>query len=59
MSGLPGPDGLARPVLAAGEGAVFALTNHGLLRSPEGREWTQVGQWTTDYNQVPRGLAVV
>jgi photosystem II stability/assembly factor-like uncharacterized protein len=59
MAGLPGPDGLARPVLASGEAAVYALTNHGLYRSETGTEWTRTGQWHPDYNQVPRGLAVV
>ncbi|MFC6975410.1 WD40/YVTN/BNR-like repeat-containing protein [Halomicroarcula sp. GCM10025709] len=59
MAGLSGPDGLARPVLASGENGLYALTNHGLFRSDAGHEWTRVGQWTTEYDQVPRGLAVV
>ncbi|MFC7075519.1 WD40/YVTN/BNR-like repeat-containing protein [Haloarcula halophila] len=59
MDGLPGPDGLARPVLARDETAVYALTNHGLFRSESGAEWRRVGEWHPDYNQVPRGLVVV
>ncbi|MFC7249523.1 WD40/YVTN/BNR-like repeat-containing protein [Halomicroarcula sp. GCM10025324] len=59
MAGLPDPDGLARPVLATDDTAFYALSNHGLFRSADGREWTPVGEWHDDYDQVPRGLAVV
>ncbi|MDS0277806.1 hypothetical protein NDI85_08365 [Halomicroarcula sp. S1AR25-4] len=60
MDGLPGPDGLARAVLAPDpDGAICAVTNHGLFRSVEGAEWDRVGSWEAAYEQVPRGLAVV
>ncbi|WP_276270748.1 WD40/YVTN/BNR-like repeat-containing protein [Haloarcula litorea] len=59
MAGLPEPNGLARAVLATDETGFHALTNHGLFRSPEGREWTRLGAWDDRYDQVPRGLAVV
>ncbi|WP_254273357.1 WD40/YVTN/BNR-like repeat-containing protein [Haloarcula marina] len=60
MDGLPAPDGLARAVLAPDpDGALCALTNRGLFRSPTGETWDGVGPWTDAYDQVPRGLAVV
>ncbi|MFC6861961.1 WD40/YVTN/BNR-like repeat-containing protein [Halomicroarcula sp. GCM10025817] len=59
MAGLPAPDGLARAVLATDAEAFYALTNHGLFRSTDGREWDAVGPWCDAYDQVPRGLAVV
>ena len=59
MDGLPGPDGLARAVLASDDGGFAALTNHGLFRSAEGTAWRRVGAWADAYDQVPRGLAVV
>ena len=64
MDGLPGPAGLARPVLAADpDGGFLALTNHGLFRSKQGDAWTRTdhnnGDWPADYEQVPSGLAVV
>jgi len=64
MDGLPGPDGLARPVLAADpDGGFLALTNHGLFQSNRGEAWTRRDlddrDWPTDYEQVPSGLAVV
>jgi len=59
MDGLPGPDGLARAVLATDDDGVLALTNHGLFRAAEGAVWEQVGSWTAAYDQVPNGLAVV
>ncbi|WP_336336715.1 WD40/YVTN/BNR-like repeat-containing protein [Haloarcula brevis] len=66
MAGLPGPEGLARPVLAADpDGGLVALTNHGLFRSAAGAEWaaawpeTGVADWPSEYDQVPSGLAVV
>jgi len=61
MEGLPGPDGMARPVLAAGAGAcVYALTNHGVFRGDRGAAWDPLPvEWHSRYrNQVPRGLAV-
>ena len=58
MAGLPGPDGLARPVLASGSRRLFALTNHGLFASADGRSWDRVGDWDPAYDQVPSGLAV-
>ena len=64
MDGLPGPAGLARPVLAADpDGGFLALTNHGLFQSKHGEAWVKQdlidGDWTTKYDQVPSGLAVV
>ena len=64
MDGLPGPAGLARPVLAADpDGGFLALTNHGLFESKQGDAWTRTdhnnGDWPADYDQVPSGLAVV
>lgn len=62
MEGLPGPEGMARAVLAAGDpGEFFALTNRGLFRSGDGaRTWDQLQvPWQTEYAQVGRGLAVV
>jgi len=60
MTGFPGPDGLARPVLAALDGRFYALTNHGVFTSADGKTWDQLElAWDTEYHQVPRGLAVV
>lgn len=62
MDGLPGPDGLARAVLATGpDGAFYALTNHGLFRSPTGDGWHRLPvDWQQRYREsLPRGLAVV
>jgi len=60
MAGLPGPEGLARPVLSALDGRFYALTNHGVFTSADGTEWDSLGlAWDTEYRQVPRGLAVV
>jgi len=64
MDGLPGPEGLARTVLAADPGDGFlALTNHGLFQSKDGETWIRegpdAGGWPAEYDQVPRGLAVV
>ena len=62
MDGLPGPDGIARPVLDVGpDGAFYALTNHGLFRSPTGDGWHRLPvDWLPEYReQVPQGLAVV
>ncbi|KAA9399885.1 hypothetical protein Har1130_02035 [Haloarcula sp. CBA1130] len=64
MDGLPGPDGLARPVLATDpDGSLLALTNHGLFESKRGemwvRRWPDAGDWSAEYNQVPSGLAIV
>jgi len=59
MAGLPGPKGLARAILTTNDAAFYALTNHGLYRSKDGETWTRRGEWTADYDQVPRGLAVV
>jgi len=58
MDGLPGPEGLARPVFDTHQG-VYALTNHGLFRSADAARWEPVGEWDDAYDQVPRGLAVV
>jgi photosystem II stability/assembly factor-like uncharacterized protein len=60
MAGLPGPDGLARPVLAAQDGRFYALTNHGVFTSSTGQQWDSLDvAWPTEYQQVPRGLAAV
>ena len=64
MDGLPGPEGLVRPVLAADpDGGFLALTNHGLFQSKRGETWTREGPdgvgWPVKYDQVPSGLAVV
>jgi hypothetical protein len=62
MDGLPGPDGIARPVLDVGpDGAFYALTNHGLFRSPTGDGWHRLPvDWQPHYReQVPQGLVVV
>jgi len=59
MDGLPGPDGLARAVLATDGDGFTALTNRGLFRSAEGATWARVGSWDDAYDQMPRGLAVV
>jgi len=62
MDGLPGPDGMARPVLDVGpDGAFYALTNHGLFRSPTGDGWHRLPvDWLPTYReQIPQGLAVV
>ncbi|MFU1779985.1 WD40/YVTN/BNR-like repeat-containing protein [Haloarcula japonica] len=64
MDGLPGPAGLARPVLAADpDDGFLALTNYGLFQSKHGETWTRRdpgdGDWPAEYDQVPSGLAVV
>jgi photosystem II stability/assembly factor-like uncharacterized protein len=61
MDGLPGPSGWGRPVLAAGETHVYALSNRGLFRSEDRRRWTRLDiEWPTAVTDtLPRGLAVV
>lgn len=64
MDGLPGPEGLARPVLAADpDGGFLALTNHGMFQSKRGeawvRQWPDDEDWSTEYSQVPSRLADV
>ena len=61
MEGLPGPEDMARPVLAAGEDAIYALTNEGLFVREGERSWDICSlHWPGVYtHQVPRGLAVV
>ncbi|AEM58195.1 hypothetical protein HISP_13270 [Haloarcula hispanica N601] len=64
MDGLPGPAGLARPILTADpDDGFLALTNHGLFQSKRGETWTREGPdgvgWPVEYDQVPSGLAVV
>ena len=60
MTGLPGPDGLARPVLAHHGGRFYALTNYGVFTSDEGAVWDQLAlSWDTEFDQLPHGLAVV
>jgi photosystem II stability/assembly factor-like uncharacterized protein len=64
MDGLPGPAGLARPILASDpDDGFLALTNHGLFQSKRGGAWTRQGSdgsdWPADYEKVPSGLAVV
>ena len=62
MDGLPGPDGVARPILDTGpDGAFYALSNHGLFRSEDGVTWQNLGvEWREAWReQVPRGLRVV
>ena len=61
MEGLPGPEGMARPVLASGEGDVYALTNHGLFVRTRENSWDlRPLPWPGAYTrQVPTGLAVV
>lgn len=60
MDGLPGGDGLARAVLSAHDGRFYALTNHGVFTSETGAAWHSLGlAWPTEYDQLPRGLAVV
>ncbi|EMA11329.1 Uncharacterized protein SAMN05443574_10329 [Haloarcula vallismortis] len=64
MDSLPGPAGLARPILASDpDGGFLALTNHGLFQSKRGETWTWNGPddegWPAEYTQVPSGLAIV
>ncbi len=59
MEGLPGPEGLARTVLAADDEGFYALTNHGLFRSPEGAVWELMPLSWPAGDRLPRGLAVV
>lgn len=62
LDGLPGPDGMVRPVLATGTAREFyALTNRGLYRSAnEGESWHDLGgEWDGALaTQTPRGLVV-
>ena len=62
--GLPGPDGMARPVLDVDRetGTYYALTNRGLYRSGDGgRSWDDCDvPWHDEFvSQTPRGLAVL
>lgn len=61
MDGLPGPEGTGRAVLDARDGWFYAVTNHGLFRSPTGEEWDRIPiEWPEPVSeQLPRGLAVV
>lgn len=63
LDGLPGPDGMIRPVLAAGAAHEFyALTNRGLYRSSDsGEHWHDLGiEWDESLTtQRPRGLACI
>jgi len=61
MDGLPGPEGMARAVLASDDSRTFALTNHGLFVRIDTHTWDLVSTaWPGDYaRQVPAGLAVV
>lgn len=63
LDGLPGPEGMVRPVLTAGSQAqtAYALTNHGCYRSTDaGESWQLVGEeWEQPLtNQRPRGLVI-
>jgi len=58
--GLPGPEGVGRPVLAAGESTVYALSNHGLFRRAGGTWEPVLDAWPEDArDRLPSGLAVV
>jgi hypothetical protein len=63
MDGLPGPQGLIRPVLdAVAPGEQYALTNRGLYRTTDaGGSWSAVDlAWPERYEgQTPRGLVVL
>jgi len=61
MAGLPGPEGLLRPVLdSAGPGEQYALTDRGLFRTTDsGRSWSSVVEWGGYENQTARGLVVL
>ncbi|MFB6074235.1 MAG: WD40/YVTN/BNR-like repeat-containing protein [Haloarculaceae archaeon] len=58
MTGLPGPDGMARAVLAADRTGFYALSNHGLFHSERGSVWDMLAlSWPADAG-VPSALAV-
>ena len=61
MEGLPGPDGMARAVLDGHGTGFYALTNHGVYHSDDGRVWDLCPiSWPTAYReQIPSALAVV
>lgn len=63
LNGLPGPDGLLRPVLTSTTRKTFyALTNHGCYRSADaGETWQDLGlEWSEALTrQLPRGLVVL
>lgn len=61
MTGLPGPDGWGRPLLAAAADGFYALSNQGLFRSKDGASWVPTGiDWPDAQRQVlPRGVAVL
>lgn len=63
LDGLPGPDGMMRPVLATSAQETFhALTNHGIYRSTDaGERWHDLGiEWEESLtSQTPRGLVVI
>lgn len=60
MDGLPGPDGLGRPVLASGSRGIVAATNHGCYRrGVDGWEGLPIAWPTARRDELPRGLAVL
>jgi hypothetical protein len=60
MDGLPGPDGLGRPVLASGSRGIVAVTNHGCYRRGEdGWERLAIDWPAARRDELPRGLAVI
>lgn len=62
MDGLPGPDGMTRATLAAGEaGEFYALTNRGLFRTGDAaRSWHRLAiDWPEKAVQGGHGLAVI
>lgn len=60
VDGLPTGRGVYRQVLAGGED-FWTLSNRGLYRSPDGRQWEQVAiPWAERFDdQAPAGLVVV